>query len=405
MASSSRFTLLPTSFLASQDPNTETTLPSLIATSENLAADAKEALPYAFDNCTYSLGYLRQSVWSCIDCGEKGVCYGCSITCHGEHRLVELWTKRHFRCDCPTSAMSEDPGSSTSTSGPYSHRKRCKLNAPESQPQELNADNRYGKTFKGVFCRCGRDYDPETETEAMVVCIGCEDWFHESCLNLSSKKDPTVRATTAATEDEDGEEENVLIPSDSYDGLVCAECVRSNTFLSAKMGTLGFMIIEPEVPEGWRVIGREERIVEAEAGEAGEMKRRIEQDATHDSSDPKRDNDGVKIHGKGDIFLAHGIRDRLNDTLPADTAASLPFPLIDEEIYEPPKDEDEEETMEQITERVVGALPRVQAIEALHGYQNMKDRLRTMLAAHVVSGQTVSKEDIDRVFAELRAAR
>lgn len=31
-----------------------------------------------------------------------------------------------------------------------------------------------------------------------------------------------------------------------------------------------------------------------------------------------------------------------------------------------------DETLEQVTERVVGALPRVQAIEALHGYQNMK---------------------------------
>ena len=31
-----------------------------------------------------------------------------------------------------------------------------------------------------------------------------------------------------------------------------------------------------------------------------------------------------------------------------------------------------DETMEQVTERVVGALPRVQAIEALHGYQTMK---------------------------------
>jgi E3 ubiquitin-protein ligase UBR7 len=31
-----------------------------------------------------------------------------------------------------------------------------------------------------------------------------------------------------------------------------------------------------------------------------------------------------------------------------------------------------EETLDQVTNRVMEGLPRVQAIEALHGYQNMK---------------------------------
>ena len=67
--------------------------------------------------------------------------------------------------------------------------------------------------------------------------------------------------------------------------------------------------------------------------------------------------------------------------------ASLPFSLEDAEIYEPPRDNDEgepshnivcvkpidaDETLDEITNRVVGSLPRVQAIEALHGYQAMK---------------------------------
>ena len=53
-------------------------------------------------------------------------------------------------------------------------RRKCTLNPPEAQPQEPNDENRYGKNFAGKFCRCGRDYDPETETEAMLNCIGCE---------------------------------------------------------------------------------------------------------------------------------------------------------------------------------------------------------------------------------------
>lgn len=63
---STRLTLLPTSYLANLPPDTEVTLDSLVQAQERLADEAKEAMPYAFDECSYEKGYLRQSVWSCI---------------------------------------------------------------------------------------------------------------------------------------------------------------------------------------------------------------------------------------------------------------------------------------------------------------------------------------------------
>lgn len=78
------------------------------------------------------------------------------------------------------------------------------------------------------------------------------------------------------------------------------------------------------------------------------------------------------LKAAGDVFIANGIRAELAASLAADIAASLPFPLVDAEIYEPAEDTSDGETLEQVTERVVGALPRVQAIEAVHGYQAMK---------------------------------
>lgn len=84
-----------------------------------------------------------------------------------EHRLVELWTKRSFRCDCPTVSMQAEQPSG-------SKRRKCVLNRPEIQPSLPNEKNRYSKNFHGKFCRCGRDYDPETEEEAMLCCLGCE---------------------------------------------------------------------------------------------------------------------------------------------------------------------------------------------------------------------------------------
>ena len=58
------------------------------------------------------------------------------------HSLVELYTKRNFRCDCGTSRLIT----------------RCKL---EPDKQE-NTENKYNQNFRGLYCTCSRPYpDPE----------------------------------------------------------------------------------------------------------------------------------------------------------------------------------------------------------------------------------------------------
>ncbi|ORY33721.1 hypothetical protein BCR39DRAFT_265315 [Naematelia encephala] len=471
MASSAKYTPLDTAHLRSQDPSEETTMQSLIDASEHLAQEALEVMPYAFDECTYQKGYLRQSIWSCLDCGEKGVCYGCSISCHSDHRLVELWTKRHFRCDCATDM---NPSSSTSTF--TTKRRRCTLNPPEIQPADPNEENRYQHNFSGQFCRCGRSYDPEIETEAMINCIACEDWYHESCLNLASRK-PVKEVQEGEDEDED-EEKDVLIPSDSYDGLLCARCAEGCEIAKCCRGKDGWMTIEPKEGEGggWVVRGRKEtkeeniedskdkkdingsevksedprgapvgvassveidtakvelgikRVAEDTVEDKGVKKIKIEDNSSTakdvkptdsqdvkptdsqdvkamDSKDVKptdsKDVKSTELKGAGDIFLADGIRERLKSTLSSAEIASLPFPLVDEEIYEPPRDTDPE-TLDQVTNRVVGSLPRVQAIEALHGYQNMKEGLKVLLSGRAERGEIVTRDDIEGFFADLK---
>ncbi|CAK9786946.1 hypothetical protein CC85DRAFT_286164 [Cutaneotrichosporon oleaginosum] len=427
---------LPPELLASA---ADITLPNLLEAQERLEAEAREVLPYSFDECTFSKGAIRQSVWSCMDCGNKGVCYGCSIACHSEHRLVELWSKRSFTCDCPTSAMCS----------PSSSKRRCNIFPPDQQPQPPNEGNagRYTHNFVGEFCRCGRDYDPETETEAMIHCIGCEDWFHESCLNLAPRK---PERDTPLPEEE--EESDSLLPSESYDGLLCAACA-DHPFVAERKGRDGWMVVVPRGDE-WVVEGRKEgeegsgraRMVEkaeepAWGGEAGPAlgKKRASEDEGPAAKRVKVEAPGQVLteavtaeptveptaeptaiptstvpppaqataeprRAAGDVFLADGVRDHLKATLSDAEAAALPFPLVDEEIYEPPADSPPE-TLEAVTERVVSALPRVQAIEALYGYESMRDKLKVMLAAHVQSGQAVSRDDIETFFENLRAQR
>ena len=52
-------------------------------------------------------GYMkRQPLYSCLTCipaasaSPAGMCLACSYHCHEGHDLVELYTKRDFRCDC-----------------------------------------------------------------------------------------------------------------------------------------------------------------------------------------------------------------------------------------------------------------------------------------------------------------
>ncbi|KAF9616362.1 hypothetical protein IFM89_029616 [Coptis chinensis] len=154
--------------------------------------------------CTYNNGYMkRQAVFSCLTCvpdGNAGVCTACSLSCHDGHEIVELWTKRNFRCDCGNLKFGEF---------------YCKLFASKD-PE--NSENAYNQTFKGSYCTCGRPYpDPEAEEQVeMIQCCICEDWFHENHLGLESSDE--------IPRDEDGEP--------VYEDFICQACAKICSFLT-----------------------------------------------------------------------------------------------------------------------------------------------------------------------------
>ncbi|XP_031571472.1 putative E3 ubiquitin-protein ligase UBR7 [Actinia tenebrosa] len=124
-------------------------------------------------HCTYPKGYLsRQALYSCSTCipatsEPAGVCLACSLTCHDGHELYELYTKRNFRCDCGNSR--------------FKGIMKCKL-CPDKD--KTNSKNSYNQNFKGVYCTCHKPYpDPEDEIEdEMIQCVVCEDWYHSRHL-------------------------------------------------------------------------------------------------------------------------------------------------------------------------------------------------------------------------------
>ncbi|KAK0181057.1 hypothetical protein PV327_003374 [Microctonus hyperodae] len=161
--------------------------------------DANAVLGASDDkNCTYLKGYIRQALYACKTCcptekDRAGVCLACSFHCHEGHELVELYTKRNFRCDCGNTKFNG---------------KKCTL---DNTKASINAENKYNQNFDGVYCTCARPYpDPEDTTgDEMLQCVICEDWYHTKHLNCNNG-----------------------IPDDnSYEEVICSDCMKQHEFL------------------------------------------------------------------------------------------------------------------------------------------------------------------------------
>jgi len=152
------------------------------------------------DACSYSKGYVvRQALYSCMTCvtpdNVGGICLACSLTCHKDCELIELYTKRNFRCDC---------GNSKFKTG-------CEL---QKAKDAVNEKNTYSQNYRGLYCTCARPYPdaecpPELEGDEMIQCIVCEDWYHGRHLNV---------------------DEETLDAEDNGE-LVCIGCTEEKTFL------------------------------------------------------------------------------------------------------------------------------------------------------------------------------
>lgn len=296
---------------SSQKSDDSHTAAEFIDSQLQLEADAREALPYNIDNCTKELGPLRQLLFACLTCNPPatnpaepytaaGVCYSCSVQCHGEHTLVELFNKRNFTCDCGTTRL---PATS-----PCALRINSETNTKGGVHSEApDPNNKYNQNFKNNFCGCECDYDPFMQKGTMFQCLGLgtsesggcgEDWWHPGCVvglgpdwfEASSRKETprkpknegllesitevaeaTVKApaaegtteqstgdpqnlnggTTAepTTNPEDGEEQDdddtPLPPGfpeeDNFEGFICYKCVDANPWIKKYAGAPGFL--------------------------------------------------------------------------------------------------------------------------------------------------------------------
>jgi E3 ubiquitin-protein ligase UBR7 len=204
------------------------------------------------------------------------VCYACSVQCHGEHTLVEIFAKRNFTCDCGTTRY---PATS-----PCSLRINPETNTRGGVHSEIpDANNKYNQNFRNRFCACVIEYDPFQQKGTMFQCMGLgthetggcgEDWYHPGCLvGLGPKwfenmpdtkkavKDNFVEYGTLPTISEDGqqqaavdssaveeaaEEDDPPLPpgfpgEDDFESFLCYKCVDAHPWIKRYAGTPGFL--------------------------------------------------------------------------------------------------------------------------------------------------------------------
>ncbi|TCD69313.1 hypothetical protein EIP91_008069 [Steccherinum ochraceum] len=417
------------------------TISDILASQSSLVEEAAEALPFQFTQCTHSLGPIRQAVYLCTTCAvPRGICAACSVACHTDHEQLELFPKRNFRCDCPTSSITH----------------QCTLH---TNPEEENTENMYGQNFKGLFCRCSRTYDAQTEPETMIQCLACEDWFHESCLNLRERPPAREPSPEPISDQSDADNDDAasdasssglpppLIPGTSYDAFVCSSCVQRISVLHKFAGTPGVLMVVRDTPSSpWKVIGADElsgdkeNVDVAVNGDSGAVagQKRPRSQSEGDGVQAKRPREEAETSevktqqiclapspntmvkeilsslgssqqsplGAGDVFLTEGFRERwcrCSECLPILEAHQ--YLLETEETYEPPEDPDSGLSLEELGMRALQRLPRDRAIDGIMAFNQMRDELMNHLRPFAQEGKEVTEADIRGFFDAKLAAK
>ncbi|SCV04031.1 LAMI_0H12882g1_1 [Lachancea mirantina] len=339
---------------------------------KELEDEARDLMPWDPKQCTYTDGSIRQQIFACLDCGIMGVCYSCSIQCHSECELVELFVKRNFTCDCGTERQSKKKGEYW-----------CQLRRNCHQ-SIASLSNRYGQNYEGKFCSCSKPYNPESDVTMLQCLLGLEcneDWYHCCCLLQDHEHNDERKAARLAQN----------FPSlESFDAFICWKCVKryASTFEHLSAHELADRALAGKVYKEDPIATKESGIEEKPANE---RKRRLEENVEREYSillksdyatSLNRIKESLKPPDKLYVFL--------NDV--------APFLINDDPIYELQEDEDEASTYELGTEVIGKSMDSNMVFTGLKAMDEMKVKLSKFLKPFADSGKVVKEEDIRDFF-------
>lgn len=371
--------------------NAGDTLSNFVARQNQLAREAQELFPYEFSECSFAQGYVRQEVYVCLTCSpvdgvnRGGLCYSCSIACHGDHNIIELMHKRAFRCDCGSARA----GSTACT--------LTKL------PRALNDKNNYNDNFENIFCYCKSKYSPESEEGTMYQCITCEDWFHDRCISV----------------------EGPLPDEAMFEDYMCRLCVAKYPWIERYLS----------ISEAFATTQRQVDAADTDEAGVGKMSAAKRPFSDVDTSDMTLDTEpkSKKQHGKidQDSALQHDCKWAALIEIPVSQARSMflkenfrdylchcsqclqrmeetPALVEAEQIYEPPRDPDilnsDEDSLydagTRALEETLRTMPREKAIEGIMAFKELKNSITEYLRPIAESGDVITADHIRHFFSD-----
>ncbi|OMJ19220.1 Protein mlo2 [Smittium culicis] len=277
----------------------------------------------------------------------SGICYGCSISCHSSHDVIELFSKRDFCCDCGTNRLKN-----TGVSG-------CTLKKNVFNISSItNNKNKYTHNFWGYYCRCDTFYNPEVEKREMIQCYTCNDWFHDSCIGM--------------------------IPSDDdYDEYICRDYNESSRVTTIQdhnrlnIEEIDCESIEKEItPNAPPILALETKQYEI----------------TKDSK-------------KVDLFIKDGF---FNDLCKCESCKSemqingLDFLYHEYSVFEPELDDSRTDSLYEAGIKELEKIDRTQAVEGSIAYRGFYDEIKKFLSPFAESKRPVSQSDIMDFFNEIK---
>jgi E3 ubiquitin-protein ligase UBR7 len=434
----------PTSQVSGSETDSITAL-DYIESHMKLEQDARDILPYDPSHCTHYDEIGRQQIFACLTCRLKsntysGVCYSCSIRCHSTHDLVELFTKRGFSCDCGTDRMASSGG--------------CNLRKNFDSLDASESTNTYNHNYAGRFCICDSEYHVESEQGVMFQCLlgdACgEDWFHEECIlgiprrkvekkkspltgqsyapgvNVYDSLEPAESSTVMAPEEQDGRDVHADDDDDHQDddetleglpnqnefvGFICWQCVEKNRSALDRWSEWA-EVAHPGVIRGSfdslehrnKVLGIGRKRDMSEKTESHIKKIKVI-DENHESkalsaTTSDTNNRPVPLS----LFLKVGYEDVLKKCKDLEVISLIerfPFLVEDEDVYQPPEDDDAASSLLDAGTRALNSLPRNQALDGMHAYSMIRDRLTMFLRPFAEQGKVVTETDVNAFFAEI----
>ncbi|KAJ8654807.1 hypothetical protein O0I10_009528 [Lichtheimia ornata] len=351
-----------------------------------LEKEANEILPGKFEACTFDKGYIRQPLYACKTCSHDNtepaaMCYSCSIACHADHELFELFAKRNFRCDCGIEhKFGEHP---------------CQLSSLSKQQTASNDDNAYNHNFFGHYCRCDKFYDPAKDECTMYqIPPEIEDFESYVCRDCVDRypflvQQPSASVSVGLSHDNakihkwllpaPSNDNQTTLPDHSTATTTTHDSISDTATTTTQHNHSGEKRKEPtspqtNVPDSKRV-----------------------------KSDSECKKEKASYADRVELFFNDGWREKLcqcDTCKKAFVENGIEFLLSEEDTFEPEQDEDAGKSLLEIGMEQMNHMDRVQAIEGIIAYKKFATQIKEFLRGFAGSGEVVTQDDIRRFFDE-----